>query len=133
MYSEPWARFTKLMIPNTSVKPAASRNSRTPYCSPLSSWARRSVALMAFSLQRALAVIGVNVVLQGRGHLCDCQLAARLHRLEGVVVLHRQVVVVESERPAHRLELAAGDLHRGRQLAGITTGFAQCRVQQVGR
>jgi hypothetical protein len=30
MYSEPCARFTKFMIPNTSVSPAASRNSRMP-------------------------------------------------------------------------------------------------------
>src|SRR5713226_3264918 len=34
MYSEPWARFTRSMMPNTSVSPAASRNSSSPNCSP---------------------------------------------------------------------------------------------------
>ena len=36
MYSDPCARFTKFMIPNTSVSPAASRNSRMPSCRPFS-------------------------------------------------------------------------------------------------
>src|SRR4051795_1372332 len=34
MYSEPCARLTKSMMPNTSVSPAASRNSSRPNCNP---------------------------------------------------------------------------------------------------
>src|SRR5690606_507306 len=45
MYSEPCVRFTKLMMPNTSVSPAASKNNSTPYCTPLSSWDKTSVVI----------------------------------------------------------------------------------------
>src|SRR6185295_9589701 len=41
MYSEPCARFTMFMMPNTSVRPAAIRNSITPYCRPFSSCSKR--------------------------------------------------------------------------------------------
>src|SRR5258708_18046558 len=34
MESEPCARVTKSMMPNTSATPAASRNSRRPNCNP---------------------------------------------------------------------------------------------------
>src|SRR5438874_1693392 len=101
MYSDPCARLTKLMMPNTSVSPAASRNSSTPYCRPLSSCASSSVAFIASSLHGALRVVSVGVFLQRRGDVLDRDLAALLHRLEGVVVLHRQVVVVEAERAAN--------------------------------
>ena len=34
MYSEPCARLTRSMMPKTSVRPAASRNSSMPNCTP---------------------------------------------------------------------------------------------------
>ncbi|SIL56163.1 Uncharacterised protein [Mycobacteroides abscessus subsp. abscessus] len=37
------------MIPNTSVNPAASRNSSTPYCSPFSNCVSKRVKVMAVS------------------------------------------------------------------------------------
>src|SRR5690554_1941506 len=45
MYSEPCVRFTKLMMPKTSVSPAASRNNSTPYCTPLSNCDKTSVVI----------------------------------------------------------------------------------------
>src|SRR2546427_10467000 len=41
MYSEPCARLTRFMMPNTSVSPAAMRNSITPNCRPFSSCSKR--------------------------------------------------------------------------------------------
>src|SRR2546426_4087768 len=41
MYSEPCARLTRFMMPNTSVSPAAIRNSITPNCRPFSSCSKR--------------------------------------------------------------------------------------------
>ena len=46
MYSDPCARFTTFMMPNTSVSPADSRNSSTPSCSPLSSWVKNRPVVM---------------------------------------------------------------------------------------
>src|SRR6185503_3262119 len=45
MYSEPCARFTMFMMPNTSVSPAAIRNSITPYCRPFSSCSKTRAKL----------------------------------------------------------------------------------------
>src|SRR5882672_12137416 len=42
MYSEPCARLTKSMMPNTSVSPAASRNSSRPNCRPFSDCSMRT-------------------------------------------------------------------------------------------
>ena len=44
MYSEPCARLISPITPNTSVSPAAIRNSITPNCTPLSSCSITSVA-----------------------------------------------------------------------------------------
>src|SRR5688572_10972942 len=40
MYSEPCARLIMSMMPNTSVRPAASRNSISPNCRPFSDCSR---------------------------------------------------------------------------------------------
>ncbi len=42
MYTEPWARLMSPMMPNTSVRPAAIRNSMTPSCSPFRTCSRNS-------------------------------------------------------------------------------------------
>src|SRR6478672_3393769 len=42
MYCTPWARLRKAITPNTSVSPAATRNSSTPSCSPLKHWTTNS-------------------------------------------------------------------------------------------
>src|SRR5262245_11192279 len=46
MYCTPCARLTKSITPNTSVRPAAIRNNRTPSCSPLSTCTRTRVVFM---------------------------------------------------------------------------------------
>src|SRR5215813_12640230 len=46
MYWAPCARLMKCITPNTSVRPAATRNKRTPSCSPLRIWTARSVVDM---------------------------------------------------------------------------------------
>src|SRR5712691_2720755 len=46
MWSEPCARFTRFMMPKTSVRPAAIRNSITPSCSPLRVCSRTSTRFM---------------------------------------------------------------------------------------
>src|SRR5215475_9206160 len=47
MHRTPCARSMKSITPNTSVSPAAIRNSSTPSCRPLSVWTMRRVVLMA--------------------------------------------------------------------------------------
>src|SRR6185436_6711804 len=113
MYSDPCARLIMSITPNTSVSPAASRNSISPNCSPLSScsmissvgmraaWAARS------GLHRASADVGVAVILQDRcveGLVDQPALAVGADRAH-VVVLDRVLIGVELERPAHRIEL----------------------------
>src|SRR2546423_10548013 len=46
MYCTPCARLMKSITPNTSVSPAAIRNSSTPSCRPLRVWTMRRVMLM---------------------------------------------------------------------------------------
>src|SRR5262252_5636284 len=122
MYSEPCARLIMSITPNTSVSPAASRNSITPNCSPLSSCStissqgmRRAPARAGprpgrfggGSFHLAVADVGVAVVLQDRRaeRLVDeAALAVGADRAH-VVVLDRVLVGVELERPAHRVEV----------------------------
>src|SRR4029079_4231185 len=47
MYSEPCARLTRSMIPNTSVNPAASMNSSRPNCRPLRHCSMNSVMALS--------------------------------------------------------------------------------------
>ena len=51
MYSDPCARFIMSITPNTSVSPAASRNSISPNCRPLSNCSAMRVAVMGGRLQ----------------------------------------------------------------------------------
>src|SRR6476619_7402513 len=50
MYCTPCARLMKSITPNTSVSPAAIRNSSTPNCKPLSVWTMSSVVDIRVSL-----------------------------------------------------------------------------------
>src|SRR5262245_38487131 len=70
MYSEPCARLIMSMMPNTSVRPAASRNSINPNCRPL-----RACSVMRIQdklLHLAVLDVGVAVVLEhGADRLVD--------------------------------------------------------------
>src|SRR6266850_1468296 len=109
MYSEPWARLTRFMMPKTSVSPAAIRKSITPYWSPLSVCSSTSAAVMGGGARRlplhgALGGIRVLVVLEDGLLDLHRELAVgRLDRLEQVEVLDREVVHVVLVRPAGRL------------------------------
>src|ERR1700716_3734144 len=95
MYSDPCARFTKFMIPNTRVSPAAIRNSRMPSCRPFSACVRKRPTVILFLphalLQRALRVVRVLVVLERRpdGLQADAALGI-LRDLEDVLILDRE-------------------------------------------
>jgi hypothetical protein len=54
MYKEPWAKLIMSMMPKTSVKPAASKNSIKPNCKPLSSCSTIKTAFKARPDQRIL-------------------------------------------------------------------------------
>src|SRR5207244_13534280 len=83
MYSEPCARLTRFMMPNTSVRPAASRNSITPSCSPFSvcsatrmrfmnkKGARSAPCRPPAPLPLHLAVLRVGVLVIGEHGLLD--------------------------------------------------------------
>src|SRR5687767_12228880 len=131
MYSDPCARFTMFMMPSTSVRPAASRNSMTPSCTPFSSCSKIRAKVIkkraptsrpfsgcarALPLHLALLVVRVLVVLEHllldvHGHALG-RLAV-LHRLQQVEVLYRVVIVVELEVTPDRLvvRLAHGGHH----------------------
>src|SRR5688572_22098407 len=112
----------KFMMPNTSVSPAAIRNSVTPNCSPFRSCSKRSAKLIgkekgrlprpfssgdgASPLHLAVLVVRVLVLLEHR--LLDAHLDVAVLQLLGlqqVEVLDRVVVDVVLERPAQRLEV----------------------------
>src|SRR5437660_3558798 len=116
MYSEPCARLTRFMMPNTSVSPAAIRNSITPSCRPFRHCSATRSAVNAGprrrSLHRTFLVVGVLVVLEDR--LLDLHLdlaAAALDGLEQVEVLDGEVVRVVGELAAGRPEV--GPAHGG--------------------
>src|SRR5262245_64575566 len=66
MYSEPCARLIMSMMPKTSVRPAASRNSINPNCNPLSDCSAIRIQLNYYLLHLAVLDVGVAVVLEHR-------------------------------------------------------------------
>src|SRR5688572_16422417 len=131
MYSEPCARFTRFMMPSTSVSPAAIRNSMTPSCTPFSNCSKkrmnpmrkkragydRPFAFSARALPLHLAFLVVRVLVLVEHFLLDVHLHAvrsALGRLEQVERLDGMVVVVELEVAAQRLEVRLAQLrHHG--------------------
>src|SRR4029077_6898924 len=120
MYSEPCGRFTRFMMPKTSVRPAAIRNSITPSCSPLSVCSRTRMRLKGGGTKKgrgsfrapglrcvpgrllsqgAFLVVGILVV--GEDRLLDFHhriLAGRPgHGLQQVEVLDREMIRVVAE------------------------------------
>src|SRR5215831_158363 len=103
------------MMPNTSVRPAASRNSISPNCRPFRNCSRMRTQDMqrggrgtarTFLLHRAVLHVGVAAVLEDRAHgLVDDAPLRVLADHAQVVVLDRGLVAVELERAAYRLEL----------------------------
>src|SRR5262249_50883567 len=135
MYSEPCARLTRFMMPKTSVRPAAIRNSMTPNWSPLrhcSTTRSQFNGRVRLPLHRALLVVGVLVVLEDR--LLDLHLdlaARRLHGPEEIEVLDRVVVHVVRELAPRGLEvrLAHGRNH-GLLVVEVSLGGADGGVDE---
>src|SRR5215467_3073067 len=109
MYNEPCARLTRFMMPKTSVRPAAIRNSMTPNCNPLrhcSTTRSQFNGRARLPLHRTLLVVGVLVVLEDGFLDLHFDLPTRaLHRAQQVEVLDRGVVDVVCELAARRLEV----------------------------
>src|SRR5881394_1552661 len=144
MYSEPCARFTRSMMPKVSVSPAASRNISRPSCTPFSTWISRysiapsnetgaltrsrSPSCPCGSLHRALFVVGILGGGHRGGDRLDRHGALRvLHRLLDVEVLDRELVGVELEVAAQRLEVGLLQLRPHLVLVG------QVALQRLGR
>src|SRR5476649_591638 len=71
IYIEPCARLITPMIPNTSVKPAASKKSMTPNCKPFSVC---STARVMPGLERAQRRVGVPQVARDLPERADLEL-----------------------------------------------------------
>src|SRR2546422_6311956 len=146
MYSEPCARLTRFMMPNTSVSPAAIRNSITPNCRPFSSCSKRramkngdrphlfcytslggenkwglspfTIPIHHSPLHLAVLVVRVLVVLEDG--LLDVHFdvaACGLLGAQQVEVLDRMVVDVVGEAAADRIEVRFA--HRRYQRPGV--------------
>src|SRR5688572_18590859 len=131
MYSEPCARLIMSMRPNTSVSPAASRNSISPNWMPFSVCSRKSVRVMKQKRVRPaphplpvnllcsslhLAVFGpeVDVVVQHRADpLVDDAAFVVLDDLAHVVVLDRRAVGRRLPVAARGLDLRRRAHQRG--------------------
>src|SRR5581483_804801 len=129
MYSEPCARLTRSMMPNTSVRPAASMNSSRPNCRPLRHCSMNSVMarkLHAFAMENggsayapppswtapasvrrhlALRVMDVLEILDDGGGRLEHVLVAFLHHVLKIEILDRNVVGAELEVATHGLEV----------------------------
>src|SRR6266702_6424374 len=133
MSNEPCARFTRFMMPKTSVRPAAIKNSITPSCSPLRVCSRTRTIFMrkakgARSARAPIvaegplplpphpALLDVGVPVVGEHRLLDLhhRIVTRRrprNRLEQVEVLDREVVGVVGELAASGSEIRLA--HRG--------------------
>src|SRR5712664_3176997 len=92
------------MMPNTSVSPAASRNSISPNCRPLSACSVMRIQGKQL-LHGAFLDVGVPMILEhGADGLVDEAALRVLADHAQVVVLDRHLVAVELEGAAHRVE-----------------------------
>src|SRR3990167_5455314 len=100
------------MMPNTSVRPAASKNSMSPSCRPFRACSSNKIPIVSnqpCGLERrhlAVAHVGVGVVLEhgAQRAVGDAALAVLGDHAQ-VVVLDGEVVAVELEGTAAGVEL----------------------------
>src|SRR6516225_9901850 len=115
MYWAPCARLMKSITPNTSVRPAATRNKRTPSCSPLRIWtARRVVDIGDPQRGRHLGARPSPREKRGGGAdrigSLDCAVKRRRTSLHRTILGVRIGVVLEHLLDDLGLELAVGAL-----------------------
>src|SRR5215470_13452573 len=120
MYCTPCARLMKSITPNTSVRPAAIRNKRTPSCSPLRIWTARRVVDMRDPRRAVISVRDPRPAsLRGerayRIRSFDCAVPNGGTSLHRTILGVRIGVVLEHLLDDLGLELAVGalgDLHQ---------------------
>src|SRR5690606_7621054 len=152
MYIEPCARLTKFMMPKTSVRPAAMRNSRTPSCRPLSAWMMNRLRLTihpCLTWRAALVpahhdrycLLFQAALLGEIGTFGDLHRRQRLQNSFAVFFDHvnavegcvREMVGIELEVAAHGIKV--GFLQSGNEcfLVGqVATHLADGGIQQAG-
>src|SRR5262245_16449068 len=111
MYWTPCARLMKSITPNTSVRPAAIRKSRTPNWSPFRTWTTKSPVDIA-PVRRLLlfhrAILGVRIREVRENLFVDFGLELTIGALgyfDEVEILDRIVVGIELEAAAQRCEI----------------------------
>src|SRR5262249_61582128 len=106
MYWTPCARLMKSITPNTSVRPAAIRKSRTPNWRPFRTWTTKrpvDIAPVRHVLLFHRAIFGVRICEVGENLFFDLGLEFAIRALRNfdqIEILDRVVVGVELEAPA---------------------------------
>src|ERR1700716_678060 len=97
MYCTPWARLMKSMTPNTSVSPAATRNSRTPSCSPLKHWTTNSDVDMGLpGLRHVIPVLFTGIHRAADAGACGGLDTGDKPRYDSVVYVEREITSARS-------------------------------------
>src|SRR5262245_33630750 len=134
MYWTPCARLMKSITPNTSVRPAAIRKSRTPNWSPFRIWTTTSPVDIAPVRPLSLfhrAIFGVRIRVSGEHLFIDLgfKLAVSpLRHLHLIEILDRVVIGVELERAAQRREVC---LHQCRAQCIFVRGASFGQLQRA--
>src|SRR5258706_4253182 len=118
------------MMPNTSVRPAAMRNSITPYCRPLRACSR-TITGRSLPLHGTFLVVRVLVVLEDGLLDLHLDVGAGLDGFEKIEVLDGEVVDVVGIGAAGRL--VVGLAHGGDHallVAEIALDGAHGRIDQ---
>src|SRR6185437_2151465 len=120
------------MIPNTSVRPADSRNSSALYCKPLSSCSKSiSMSKPPGLLHLALADVRIGVIARDDPHVLVDQLArAVVLDVQQVPVLNGVVVGGELEVAAHGGKV--GLLQRRAEGVRLACDIAADRLERRG-
>src|SRR5262245_19792983 len=111
MYWTPCARLMKSITPNTSVRPAAIRNSRTPNWSPFRTWTTKrpvDITSVRHLLLFHRAILGVRIREVGKNLFVDLGLEltiAAFGNFDQIEILNRIVVGVEPKTATQRCEI----------------------------
>src|SRR4051812_8183573 len=97
MYCTPWARLMKSITPNTSVSPAATRNSSTPSCNPLKHWTTNSEVDMGRSgLRHVIPVLVTGIHRVADAGACGWLDTGDKPRYDSVVYVEPEITSARS-------------------------------------
>src|SRR4029079_9130015 len=134
MYWTPCARLMKSITPNTSVKPAAIRKSRTPNWSPFRIWTTTSPVDIAPVRPLSLfhrTIFGVRIRVSGEHLFVDLSFklaVSPLRHLHLIEILDRVVIGVELEGTTQRREVR---LHQCRAQGVLVRGVSLGQLQRA--